>query len=313
MFHDIALKISLAIGLEEGSNLFSATTFFIEDTTKIITLMFVMMVIMTFLRSYLPTEKIKKYVEKAPFGLSHFIASVLGAVTPFCSCSSLPLFFTFLKAGVPTGVTLAFLVTSPLINEVALIMLWGLFGFKFMIFWLVSGLALGTILGMVFEVLNLKRFITDDFKNPEKQKSDTKILFIDRIKFALRRGLSLTKNVTPFVLIGIFIGSIIHGFVPENFFTEKISMQNPLAVPISVIIAIPLYANASGVIPIIQSLVAKGVPLGTALAFMMATVGLSLPEAIILKKAMKWQLLAIFFASVGICIMIIGFLANIIF
>ncbi len=316
MFHKFAVWLANALNLGDMPRFYDAFVFFVDDTIKILLLLTIMMGVMTFLRLHLPMKKIEKFIKGKFFVFSHFLGAVFGAITPFCSCSSLPLFFTFLTSGIPSGVAFSFLITSPLVNEVALVLIWGFFGFKFMIFWLITAILLGTFLGIIFEILGLEKYLTADIKNAKKITTKNEIAqkaFFEKIVFSFKKGIKLTKNVFLYVVIGIFVGSLIHGFVPENYFAEKISADNLFAVPIAVILAVPLYANASGVIPIVQSLVAKGIPLGTALAFMMATVGLSFPEAMILKKAMNWKLLAIFFSSVAICIVLIGYLANLLF
>ncbi|MCF7917897.1 permease [Candidatus Gracilibacteria bacterium] len=314
MFHLVTLWLSEILSLTPETHLYEAVIFFVEDILKIFSLLFIMMGIMTFLRLHLPIEKMKRFMTHTPFGVTHFMAAILGAVTPFCSCSSLPLFFTFLRSGISLGATFSFLATSPLVNEVALVLLWGIFGTKFMLFWLISAITLGTVIGMVFELLHLERFITPDFSasaNTSHQEIQ-KGLFA-KIRYSIEQSFHLTRKVALFIIVGIGIGAVIHGFVPQEFFLEKMSITSPLAIPITVLLAVPFYSNASGIIPVIQSLIVKGVPLGTALAFMMAIVGLSLPEAMILKKAMQWKLLALFFGSVAIAIMIIGFLGNRIF
>lgn len=314
MFHSFAVWLAEYLSLAPSSHLWEAVVFFVEDILKIFTLLLIMMGVMTFLRLHLPVHRIRSFMTRTPFGVTHFLSALLGAVTPFCSCSSLPLFFTFLRSGIPLGATFSFLATSPLVNEVALVLLWGLLGTKFMLFWLVSAIILGTLVGMAFEFLGLEKYITKDFApaHHDTQSQEQKTLR-EKIRYSVNQSFVLTRKVALYIFIGIGIGAVIHGFVPQEFFLEKMSVTSPFAVPITVLLAVPFYSNASGIIPVVQSLIAKGVPLGTALAFMMAIVGLSLPEAMILKKAMKWRLLAIFFGSVAVAIMIIGFLGNLIF
>ncbi len=315
MFYSFGVFVARIFNLNITSHLGASIVFFVQDLTKITILLLLMMSVMTFVRGHLPMDKIRNFISKMPFGIAHFFAAILGALTPFCSCSSLPLFFTFLKSGIPTGATFSFLITSPLVNEVAIILLWGVFGFKFMLFWLITAIAAGTILGMIFEFWRVERFLRPEFSTDKNEEfiNLKGLKFLDKLKIVWHEGFNLTKKVIWFVIIGIGIGALIHGFLPENFFVEKITADNIWAVPLATILAVPLYANASGVIPIVESLVGKGIPLGTALAFMMATVGLSLPEAFILSKAMQPKLLIIFFGSVAISIIGIGFLANTIF
>jgi len=269
---------------------------------------------MSLVRYYLPIEKIRDFlVNKKLYGFDYFLAAFFGAITPFCSCSSIPLFIGFLGARIPLGVTLTFLITSPLINEVSLVLLVGLFGLKVTIIYLVSGIAIGIIGGYILGKFHLEKYVEpfiwqtkiNQLNFVGKKLPGKKVLVA-----ATKETFEIIKKIIPYLLAGIAIGAIIHGYVPTGYFEKYLSADNILAVPMAVILAIPLYSNASGVIPIIQALVAKGIPLGTALAFMMAVVGLSLPEALILKKVMRWQLLTTFFGIVGVGIIILGYLFN---
>ncbi|PIS16408.1 MAG: permease, partial [Candidatus Portnoybacteria bacterium CG09_land_8_20_14_0_10_44_13] len=247
------------------------------------------------------------------YGLDYFFASVFGTITPFCSCSSIPLFIGFIEAGIPLGVTLSFLITSPLVNQVAVVLFAGLFGWKITILYVISAMLLGIFGGFVLGKLKLEKYVADYVWNIKSQKLETKNnkeKFSALIKKFWHEGFDLTKKITPYVLLGIAVGAVIHGYVPAGFFENYIKADNLFAVPIAAIVAVPMYANAVGVIPIMQSLVEKGIPLGTALAFMMAVVGLSLPEALILKRVMKMKLLIYFFGITTINIIIIGYLFN---
>jgi len=303
-------------GLGQNSALGKSVEFFINDSIKILLLLLVITHLMSLVRYYLPIEKIRDFLTAKKFyGLDYFLASLFGALTPFCSCSSIPLFIGFLEARIPLGVTFAFLITSPLINEVALALFVGLFGWKVTIIYAASGIAIGMIGGYILGKLNLEKYvekfiwqIKTDNRGPQAKKLPLKKVLV----IVTKEALGITKQITPYLLAGIALGALIHGYIPQGFFEKYITKDNLFAVPLAVLIGIPLYSNASGVIPVIQALVAKGVPLGTALAFMMATVGLSLPEALILKKVMKWQLLAAFFGIVGLGIIILGYLFNII-
>jgi hypothetical protein len=302
------------LGLVEQTRIGEVVSFFLYDTIKIIFLLLLITHFMSLLRFYLPFGKIINFLTKHKlFGLDYFLATIFGAITPFCSCSSIPLFIGFVKAGIPLGVTFAFLITSPLVNEVALALFVGLFGWKVTLIYAGAGIIIGMVGGFVLGKLKLEKYVEDyiwDLKNhkniaiPEKKKQKISLKLLKNIS---KEALGITKKLTPYILIGVGVGAIIHGYVPEGFFEKYITKENPLAVPIAVILAVPFYSNASGVIPIIQSLVAKGIPLGTALAFMMATVGLSLPEALILKKVMKLPLLLIFFLVVAIGMILIGY------
>jgi uncharacterized membrane protein YraQ (UPF0718 family) len=251
------------------------------------------------------------------FGFENFIAAFLGAVTPFCSCSSIPLFIGFVKGGIPMGVTLSFLITSPLINEVAVALFIGIFGLKVTLIYVASGLLLGTIGGLILGKMKLERFLTDWVKAMQEMKpnagdKDTRSL-LERMPEVSNEAFRIMKGIILYVAAGLAIGGAIHGYVPHGFFEQYMAVDNFFAVPISVILAVPMYTNASGAIPVIEALVGKGIPLGTALAFMMAVVGLSLPEAMLLKKVMKWQFLATFFGTVTVFIIVLGYFFNFIF
>jgi len=303
-------------GQSQNSALGKSVEFFIDDSIKILLLLLIITHLMSLVRYYLPIEKIRDFLTSKKFyGLDYFLASLFGALTPFCSCSSIPLFIGFLEAKIPLGVTFAFLITSPLINEVALALFVGLFGWKVTIVYAVSGIAIGMIGGYILGKLNLDKYVEEfiwQIKANNNSLQTKKLPPKQVLAIVSKEALNITKQIIPYLLAGIALGALIHGYVPQGFFEKYITKENLFAVPLAVIIGIPLYSNASGVIPIIQALVAKGIPLGTALAFMMATVGLSLPEALILKKVMKWPLLAAFFGVVGLGIIILGYLFNII-
>jgi uncharacterized protein len=309
------------IELEPTSRFTISLDFFLYDTFKITALLFIISTVMSFINAYLPVEKIRDFLYKTKlFGLEYFLASFFGAITPFCSCSSVPLFVGFVKGGIPLGVTFAFLVTSPLVNEVAIAMFIGIFGFKVTFIYALSGILIGMSSGFILGKLKLEKYLTDWVKellnhsaSIEPINSPKYLSLTRRILDALSESLLVIKGIILYVLVGIGIGSVIHGFVPDQFFVTYIQKDNLFAVPIAVLIGIPLYSNAAGVIPIIQVLISKGVPLGTGLAFMMATVGLSLPEAMLLKKIMQLKLLLIFFSVVGLSIILLGYLFNLIF
>jgi len=271
---------------------------------------------MGILNSYFPVDKVRSFLEeKNYFGFEHLLASLLGAVTPFCSCSSIPLFIGFLKGGIPLGVTLSFLITSPLVNEVALALFIGIFGLKITLIYASAGILIGTFVGFILGKMGLEVYLEDWVKEQLKVKMKAAKIkdnrnFKQRIPEIKNEALDIFKKVFPYVLGGIAIGALIHGFVPTNYFEQYMGKDNIFAVPLSTLIGIPMYSNASGVIPVIQSLIEKGIPIGTAIAFMMAVVGLSLPEAILLKKVMKIKLIAIYFGTIGFSIMAIGYLFN---
>lgn len=302
--------------LEIGSHLVDSVNFFIYDSLKILILLLIINYLMAIVRYYLPVEKLRDFLSSRKwYGLDYFLGSIFGTITPFCSCSSIPLFIGFLQARIPLGVIFSFLITSPLVNEVAIVLFLGLFGWKITVLYVFSAILLGMVGGFILGKLKLEKYVEDYIWQIKSQKLDLekeKIQFTKLLKIFWNEGFEITKKITPYVLIGIGIGALIHGFVPTGFFEKYITAENIFAVPIAVILAIPMYANSVGVIPIMQSLVEKGVPLGTALAFMMAIVGLSLPEAFILKKVMKTKLLIYFFGIVTICIILIGYLFNLI-
>ncbi len=300
------------------SFLAEAVRFFIYDTIKIFLLLLIITHLMSLFRHYLPIEKLRKFLTSRRFyGLDYFLATVFGAITPFCSCSSIPLFIGFIEAGIPLGVTFSFLITSPLVNEVAISLFIGIFGLKVTVFYILAGIFVGMVGGFILGKMKIEKYI-DDFilkMKSEKQKNvdNLKKSFFQVLKVISREAFGIIKKVGLYVVLGIGVGAFIHGYVPAGFFEVYLQKTGIFGVPLAVILAVPLYSNASGVIPIIQALVAKGVPLGTALAFMMAVVGLSLPEALILKKVMKLPLLLMFFGIVTLGIIFVGYLFNFIF
>ncbi len=300
-----------------NSHLAGALDFFIYDSLKIFLLIVVITHFMSWLRLYLPIEKLRDFLNShRMFGLDYFLASIFGAITPFCSCSSIPLFIGFMEARIPLGVTFAFLITSPLINEIAISLFIGMFGLKVTLIYILAGISIGVIGGFIIGRLKMEKYVAEfiwDIKAEKISKAEIKKnSWRKNYKIISHEAWSITTKIMPYVLAGVAVGGWIHGYVPEGFFETYLKTAGYWGVPLAVIIAVPLYSNASGVIPIIQSLIAKGVPIGTGLAFMMATVGLSLPEAMILKKVLKWQLLITFFGIVTIGIILIGYLFNII-
>ena len=307
------------IGLSADSRLGSALDFFVYDTLKILLLLFVISALMGVVNAYFPIERLRNYLTSHRlYGLQYLLASLFGAITPFCSCSSIPLFIGFVKGGIPLGVTFAFLITSPLVNEVAVAMFLGSFGIKVTAIYVVSGILLGMIGGVVLGRMRLEPLLSDWVKQIQAQSSaqtaeweEEKVSFFDRLPQILRDSWNIVKGVLVYVLIGIGIGAAMHGFVPEGFFETYMAKNNWFAVPLAVVCAVPMYANAAGIVPVIEVFVAKGIPLGTAIAFMMAVVGLSLPEATLLKKVMTWRLVGIFFGVVTLFIILSGYLFNI--
>ncbi len=301
-------------GLIPGTHWGEAVHFFVYDMIKISLLLIVVTHLMGIIRHYLPVKKIRNFLSQNKlYGLEYFFATVFGIITPFCTCSSIPLFIGFLRAGIPLGVTLSFLVTSPLINEVAIVLFWSLFGWKVTLLYIVAGIGIGMVSGWFLGKMNLENQVEEFLNKPcgcKKNATPQKETRSDIARKVSKEAFEITKKVLPYLVIGIALGGWIHGFIPEGYFAKYLTQKEWWTVPFSVILAVPLYANASGVIPIVESLVDKGVPLGTALSFMMAVVGLSLPEAMILKRVMKPKLLLSFFGFVTVGIIVLGFLFN---
>lgn len=306
------------MGLDASSHLGVAVNFFFYDSIKIIILLFLISMLMGIVNAYFPIERLRNYlVTHRLYGLQYLLASLFGAITPFCSCSSIPLFIGFVKGGIPLGVTFAFLITSPLVNEVAVAMFLGSFGVRTTIVYVVSGIVLGMLGGMVLGRMNLDRYLSGwirDIQRQSEAQADAweaeKTSFFDRLPSIVRGSWNIVRGVLVYVLVGIGIGAAMHGFVPDGFFERYLAAGNWWSVPLAVVLAVPMYANAAGIVPVIEVFVAKGVPLGTAIAFMMSVVGLSLPEATLLKKVMTWRLIGIFFGVVTVFIIISGYLFN---
>lgn len=289
-----------------------ALHFFIYDSIKIFLLLLIIIFAVTFIRSYFPPEKVKKYLSKKNEYVGNVLAALLGIVTPFCSCSAVPLFIGFVESGIPLGVTFSFLISSPMVNEVALVMLWGLFGWKISLIYILTGVIVAIISGIVIGKLHLEHLV-ESFVYEMKMGDEALIAEItlnDRINQSLSYTKSLIKKIWLYVLIGIALGGFIHGYVPADFIIKYAGRGNIFAVPIAVLIGIPMYSNAAGTIPIIQALLGKGIQIGTALALMMSITALSLPELIILKNVLKPKLIAIFVGIVGISIIFVGYLFN---
>lgn len=316
-FADWLIYTVFSIGAE--TRLGTALNFFVYDTLKILILLFLIVFLMGIVNAYLPVEKLRDYLQrKKMYGLEYFFASTFGAITPFCSCSSVPLFIGFVQGGIPLGVTFSFLITSPLVNEVAIAMFIGMFGIKATLIYAVSGILLGTVGGWLLGKFNLEPLLSDWVKKIMENKmlqggfEEEKLTFRQRLPGITRGAWDIVKGVVVYVIIGIAIGAAMHGYVPENFFGKYLGGGQWWTVPLAVIVGVPMYANAAGVLPVIQVFVAKGVPLGTAIAFMMATVGLSIPEATLLKKVMTMKLIAIYFGVVTLFIILSGYLFNLI-
>lgn len=294
-----------------GTRLHEVVSYFIYDVIKILFLLAVVIFVVSLLRTFLSKEKIKAILSKRHPFTAHLLAGLFGIITPFCSCSAVPLFMGFVEAGVPLGVTFTFLVSSPMINEVALVLLFALFGWKIAGLYVISGLSIAIVFGMIIGRFRAEDFILKLFDGSgcgcgEKEK----ITWRDRFIYAKNYTLRIVKKVWLYIMIGVGIGAIIHGYVPTDWLAQYAGADKWYAVPLAVLIGIPLYSNAAGVIPLISALTEKGVAMGTALALMMAVTALSLPEFTILKRIMKTKLIIIFAGVVGIGIIFIGYLFN---
>lgn len=290
-----------------------AVIFFIYDTIKIFLLLIIIIFIVSLIRSFFSPEKTRAMLTGKGKYTGNVLASLLGVMTPFCSCSAVPLFLGFVEAGIPLGVTFSFLVASPMINEVALIMLWGMFGWKIAILYIGSGLVIAIFSGIIIGQMKVDNLIeTFVFK---AKASGTSIIegmtFKDRVSYAVDYTLDILKGIWPYVVIGIGLGAWIHGYVPQDFLAKYAGADKWYAVPLAVLLGVPLYSNAAGVIPLVSALTEKGVAIGTALAFMMSVTALSLPEFMILKKVMKIKLILIFAGVVATGIIFTGYIFNI--
>jgi len=299
------------LGLQPGTHLGDALHFFIYDSVKIFLLLTVIVFVIAVVRSYFSPERTRQILSHRREYVGNLLAALLGILTPFCSCSAVPLFIGFVESGVPLGVTFSFLVSSPMVNEVALVLLWGLFGWKIAMLYISTGISVAIVSGIVIGRLKMERYV-EDYVYQMKVGSSAihEQSFRDRIVCANEYTTDLLKKIWPYVLVGIGIGGFIHGYAPADLLARYAGKGNPFAVPVAVLIGVPLYSNAAGVIPIVQALMSKGLPIGTVLAFMMAVTALSFPEAVILKKVLKLQLLLTFFGIVALSIIAVGYLFN---
>jgi hypothetical protein len=299
------------LGLVQGTPLASSVNFFIYDSIKVTLMLMVIVFLVAIVRTYITPQRVKKWVAGKPEGLGNVVAAVLGIPTPFCSCSAVPLFIGFVESGVPLGITFSFLIASPLINEVAAAMLFAMFGWQIALLFIVSGLIIAIVAGIIIGRLHLESEVEEFvYKCKIHDQAEKPMTWKERLTFAKNESRDITLRVLPYILIGIAIGAIIHGYAPADFLVNIAGPDNPLAVPIAVLIGIPLYSNAAGMIPILEVLTSKGMAMGTALAFMMAVIGLSLPEIIILRKVIKIKLIAIFVGIMFVAITLTGYLFN---
>lgn len=299
------------IGLVPSSRSGEALDFFIYDTLKIFLLLTTIIYVVAIIRTSFPPEKTKRMLSHKREYVGNVLAALLGIVTPFCSCSAVPLFIGFVESGVPLGVTFSFLISSPMVNEVALIMLWGLFGWKIALIYVGTGLVVAIVAGIVIGKLKMEKYVQDYVWEMQVGNAEiVQLTFREKLDYACEYTLSLLKKIWPYVVVGVGLGAFIHGFVPQDFLVKWAGPGNPFAVPVAVALGVPLYSNAAGVIPIVHALMEKGMAIGTVLAFMMAVTALSLPEAIILKNVLKNRLLFTFFGIVAAAIVCVGYLFN---
>jgi hypothetical protein len=310
-----ALVYSL-LSLPPDTHLTNAIYFFIFEVPKVLLLLTLIVFIIGIIRTYFSPEKTRAALEGKPLFIGNIMASMLGIVTPFCSCSAIPLFLGFVEAGIPLGVTFSFLIAAPMINEVAIVLLFGLFGWETALLYVSTGLIIAISAGWVIGRLKLERYVEEwvyKIKTDHTGMQEEHLSAGDRIDRGVDALRDVVGKVWVYIMIGIAVGAGVHGYVPENFMAGIMGKTAWWSVPLSVLIGIPMYSNAAGIIPIVQALLGKGAALGTALAFMMAVIGLSLPEMIILKKVLKIQLIAAFAGIVGIGIMLVGYIFNFIY
>jgi hypothetical protein len=299
------------LSLEPDSHLGEAINFFIYDTLKVFLLLTVIIFFVAMIRSYFPPERTRRILLRKRQYLGNGLAGLLGIVTPFCSCSAVPLFIGFVESGVPLGVTFSFLISSPMINEVALVLLLGLFGLRIALLYVGTGLLVSIIAGIAIGKLRMEKYVQDYIYQVKVGSTEIpQQKFSEKIEYARDYTKDLLKRIWPYVLVGIGVGGFIHGYVPSDFLVKYAGPDNLFAVPVAVLIGVPLYSNAAGTIPIVQALMGKGMPIGTVLAFMMAVTALSFPEAVILKNVLKIRLLLIFFGIVAAAIIAVGYLFN---
>jgi uncharacterized protein len=299
--------------LEPGTRLTSALHFFLYEAPKVLLLLTIVVFGVGIVRSYFSPEKTRKILENKPLLLGNVLASTLGIVTPFCSCSAVPLFIGFVEAGIPLGVTFSFLIAAPMINEIAIVLLFGLFGWKVTLLYVSTGLSIAILAGYVINKLKVERYVEDwvyTIRSQPLNMQEEQLTLDDRVEFGFAQVREILSKVWLYVLVGIAVGAGIHGYVPENFMAGLMGKSAWWAVPVSVLIGVPLYSNAAGIIPIVHALLEKGASLGTTLAFMMSVIGLSLPETIILRKVLKLPLIFIFVGVVATGILLVGYLFN---
>jgi len=304
------------LDMDAKSHVGSAIEFFLYESPKVLMLLLLVVFCVGIIRSFFTPERTKTILAGKRESAGMVFAALLGVVTPFCSCSAVPLFIGFVTSGVPLGVTFSFLISAPMVNEVALVLLLGLFGWKVALLYMSTGLVIAMLSGWIIGKLSMGKYVEEWVYKTQVGQSSCEMQTLswsDRIRFGLEAVREIVGKVWPYVLLGIAVGAGIHGYVPENFMASIMGKSAWWAVPVAVVIGIPMYSNAAGIIPVVQALLGKGAALGTVLAFMMAVIGLSLPETIILRKVLKIPLIIIFVSVVGCGIILVGYLFNILF
>lgn len=320
IFTDFATWLVVnVLGLSKETKLGDALHFFIEDTTKIFFLLLVMIYLIALIRASMNVERVRDYLAGKHKGVGYLLGSGFGAITPFCSCSSIPVFLGFTSAGIPVGITMSFLITSPLINEVAVLLLLSLLGWKFTVLYVVVGMSVGILGGVFLDAIKAERWLQsfaakalERGKNSSQAKTNhlTTMSIQQRHTFAKEEMLEIFGRVWKWVIIGVGLGAALHGFVPDGWIQEHLGDGQWWSVPSAVLLGIPLYSNATGVIPVMESLISQGLPIGTTLAFCMSTVAASFPEFILLKQVMQWKLLAVLFVLLLTAFTLIGWIFN---
>lgn len=322
IFTDFATWLVFGVfGLDAGSALGDAVHFFVEDVSKIFVLLVVMIYVISLLRASLDVERVRNYLAAKNKGVGYLLGSIFGAITPFCSCSSIPVFLGFTSAGIPLGITMAFLITSPLINEVAVLLLMSLLGWKFTLLYVVVGMAVGMLGGLLLDAMKAERwlqsFAAEALVRGRQMKASNAVSttqrtlsFSERHQFAKAEAIDIFGRVWKWVIIGVGLGAALHGFVPEGWVETHLGQGQWWSVPAAVLIGIPLYSNATGIIPVMESLLANGLPIGTTLAFCMSTVAASFPEFILLKQVMQWRLLALLLIVLLTAFTLVGWMFN---
>jgi len=301
------------MGLDPATRTAAAVHFFVEDVTKIFALLVTVIFVMGLFRSMLSPERVRTYLEGRSRWAAYVMAVVLGAVTPFCSCSSVPLFIGFVEAGIPVGATMAFLITSPMVNEVAVALLLSLLGWKLTVLYVATGLVVGVVGGALIDALRLERWVEAyvwKIRVGAVDLAEARPTLATRVRFARGEVRDIVGRIWAYVLVGVGLGAALHGYVPQDFLARWAGASNPLAVPLAVLAGVPMYSNASGIIPVAEALLGKGVPVGTVLALMMSVVALSLPEMIILRKVLTVRMLGFFAAYLAVSFIAVGYLFN---